>query len=77
MEKIPEKNTEREYTINSDINFDAVPQEVKDRLAAATLAEVRKFIAQPGGREILLQKYEEIERRKKRYEAAKQQAEKG
>lgn len=69
--KKSEKNTEKSYTVNSDINFDAVPQKVKDRLAAATLAEVRKFIAQPGGREILLRKYEEIERRKKQFEAAK------
>lgn len=72
MEKRPEENTEREYTINSDINFDAVPQEVKDRLSAATLAAVRKFLTQPGADEILRRGYEAFEKRRKRYEAAKQ-----
>lgn len=50
------------------INFDVVPQEVKDRLCAATLKAVREFIVQPGGKEFLDRKTEE---RKKRLEAAK------
>ena len=59
------------------INFDAVPKHIKDSLAAAILKEVREFVAQPGGREFLLQKYKEYEERKKRNEAAKQQTEEG
>lgn len=53
------------------INFDAVPQEVKDRLSAATLAAVRRFLAQPGAEEILRREYEEYEEEKKRRQAAK------
>ena len=54
------------------INFDAVPKEVSESLAAATLKAVRAFIAQPGGKEFLDKKTEE---RKKRLEAAKRKEE--
>lgn len=35
------------------INFDAVPEFVRDDLAEATLKAVKAFIAMPGGKEFL------------------------
>lgn len=52
------------------INFEAVPEYVRDNLAGATVKAVKAFIATPGGKEFLERRVEE---RKKRLEAAKKE----
>lgn len=46
------------------INFSAVPTAVCDSLAATVLAEVKRFKAQPGGREKLQKAAEEFYQRR-------------
>lgn len=41
------------------INFDAIPEYVKEDLASATLSAVKSFIAMPGGKEFLDTKIKE------------------
>lgn len=41
------------------INFDAVPDYVRDDIVKATLEAVKRFLAQPGGKEYLDNKIRE------------------
>lgn len=50
---IGEDGREYEKTDHIPIDFDSVPQHVRDELAKATLETVRDILQQPGGREML------------------------
>ena len=39
--------------VGGPINLDDMPQLMQDRLAAGTLKAVKRFLAKPGGKEIL------------------------
>lgn len=67
-----------EYEVADSVKLDVslIPDHVRDELAAATLELVRSILRQPGGREMLDSKRDELEAFKKRM-AAKQAAMKG
>ena len=44
-------------------DFDKIPQTFKDDLAAATLSAVKKFMAEPGGKEYLDKKIQQKKER--------------
>lgn len=46
-----------------EIDFDLIPDHVREDLAAATLESVREFLRKPGGREFLEKKKRERKRR--------------
>ena len=43
----------------TEVDFDKLSKEVQENIAAATLKAVKRFLAQPGGREFLDQKKKE------------------
>lgn len=43
------------------IDFSKMPKEVQERLVIGTLAAVRRFLAQPGGKEMLDAKVAEMQ----------------
>ena len=67
-----------EYEVVDNVKLDVslIPDVVRDELAAATLEFVRGILRQPGGREMLDSKRDELEAFKKRM-AAKRAAMKG
>lgn len=62
------------YSETQTINFAAVPQYIKDDLAEATIDAVKRFLAQPGGKEILEARTAAREARKAKEAAAKKAA---
>ena len=48
------------------LNIDKVPEEVKYELGKATYEAVKRFLAQPGGKEFLAKKTREMERMKEK-----------
>lgn len=49
----PQDGHESGLTNEINIDFNAIPEHVREELAAATLESVRSFLRQPGGREFL------------------------
>lgn len=49
----PDNNVEEVLTDTIRIDFVSIPDYVRDTLAAATLAFVRRFLQEPGGKEYL------------------------